>query len=119
MERADLDLLVAGNINDVNMVEGEMKELSETEMVEAIKVAHEAIIAQCKAQLEFVEMLGGVTKQEYSHEVHDEDLRLKLKLKHMIKCYDIAAEGNPNKKVRAEAFKAIRKHLMKLFAKKN
>ena len=53
------------------MVEGEMNEVSETEMVEAIKFAHEAIKIQCQAQLELREMTGNVAKRDYSHETHD------------------------------------------------
>ena len=116
IERADLDLIVAGNANDVNMVEGEMAELSETEMVEAIKKAHEAIKVQCQAQLDLAEMIGGVTKQEYSHETHDEDLRAKVKAETYDKVYAVAAKGNPNKKERGENFKAIREEFKEGFS---
>ncbi|NNM15210.1 MAG: polyribonucleotide nucleotidyltransferase [Bacteroidia bacterium] len=115
MERADLDLIVAGNANDVNMVEGEMAELSESEMVEAIKKAHEAIKVQCAAQLELAEMIGGVTKQEYEHEIHDEELRAKVKAETYDKVYEVAKTGNPNKKERGENFKAIRETFKEQF----
>lgn len=63
MESADIDLIVAGSMKDVVMVEGEMNEVSEAEMVEAIKFAHEAIKLQCQAQLELREMTGNVAKE--------------------------------------------------------
>ena len=77
MEKADIDLIVAGTAKDILMVEGEMKEVSEKEMAEAIGFAHEAIKGQCQAQIELAEILG-VTKREYSHETHDEELREKV-----------------------------------------
>jgi polyribonucleotide nucleotidyltransferase len=59
LENADIDLMVAGTEKDLNMVEGEMGEITEEDMVKAMRFAHEAIIAQCKAQWELCEMLGG------------------------------------------------------------
>ncbi len=104
---ADIDLLVAGSMKDVVMVEGEMKEVSETEMVEAIKFGHEAIKLQCQAQLDLREMTGNVAKREYSHEVHDEDLRARVREATYQKAYDFAATANPNKNARREGFDAI------------
>ena len=104
---ADIDLLVAGSMKDVVMVEGEMNEVSETEMVEAIKFAHEAIKLQCQAQLELREMTGNVAKREYSHETHDETLRAKVREATYQKVYDFAALGNGNKNARREGFDAI------------
>ena len=107
IERADIDLIVAGTAADILMVEGEMKEVSEVEMAEAIKVGHDAIKEQCKAQLELAEMIGGVTKIEYSHEKHDEDLRAKVKAATYDKAYAAAKLGNPNKNERKAAFSAV------------
>lgn len=106
-ERADIDMIVAGSMKDVVMVEGEMSEISEEEMVEAIKFAHEAIKLQCQAQLEFREMTGNVAKREYVHEIHDEELRAQVREATYQKVYDFAAKGNDNKNARREGFDAI------------
>lgn len=107
MERADIDLLVAGNANDVVMVEGEMSEVSEEDMLAAIKVAHEAIKLQCKAQLELREMTGNRAKREYSHETHDLELKEKVKKATYDKVYGVAKSAL-GKNARSEAFKAIK-----------
>ena len=107
IERADIDLIVAGTSADILMVEGEMNEVSEVEMAEAIKYAHDAIKDQCKAQLEFAGMIGNVTKIEYNHETHDEELREKVKAATYQKAYEVAKRGNPNKQQRKEAFAAV------------
>ena len=106
-ERADIDMIVAGSMKDVVMVEGEMNEISEEEMVEAIKFGHEAIKLQCQAQLELREMVGSIPKREYSHEVHDEELRAKVREATYQKVYDFAAKGNDNKSMRRDGFNAI------------
>lgn len=108
VERADIDLIVAGSMKDIVMVEGEMSEVSEEEMVEAIKFAHEAVKLQCQAQLDLREMTGNVAKREYCHETHDEELRAKVREATYQKVYDFAATGNANKHARAEGFEAIR-----------
>jgi polyribonucleotide nucleotidyltransferase len=105
--RADIDLIVAGSMKDVVMVEGEMNEVSETDMVEAIKFAHEAIRLQCQAQLELREMTGNKAKREYVHETHDEELRAKVREATYQKIYDLAARGNDNKSARREGFDMI------------
>ena len=79
MENADIDLIVAGTEHDINMVEGEMKEITEKDMVDALRFAHEAIKQQCKAQLELCEMLGGrKPTRVYNHERHDEALEKQI-----------------------------------------
>jgi polyribonucleotide nucleotidyltransferase len=107
-EKADIDIIVAGSMKDVVMVEGEMSEVSEEEMVEAIKFGHEAIKAQCQAQLEFREMSGSTPKREYNHETHDEELRARVREATYQQTYDFAAQGNDNKSARREGFSAIR-----------
>jgi len=72
LERADIDMIVSGTINDINMVEGEMSEVSEADMLAAMQFAHDHIKIQCAKQLELVEMAGGRKVREYSHEVNDE-----------------------------------------------
>ena len=71
--------MVAATIDNIMMVEGEMNEVQESEMLEAIKVAHEAIKVQCKAQLELSEACGKLVKREYCHEVNDDELRKERK----------------------------------------
>ena len=106
MATADIDLIVAGTLKDILMVEGEMKEVSEKEMAEAIGFAHEAIKVQCQAQIELAEMLG-VTKRNYSHETHDEELREKVWKETYDKVYAVARRCNPDKHARKVAFKEV------------
>ncbi len=109
MEEADLELMVAASEDNIMMVEGEMKEVSEAVMLEAIKTAHEAIKIQCRAQNELAAMVGkSQSKREYCHETNDEDLKKQVNEATYQKCYDIALQGNPDKNARSEAFKAIR-----------
>ena len=68
LEKADIDLIVAATLDNIMMVEGEMREVSETEMLEAIKIAHEAIKPQCQVQLELMEAVGKTEKRTYCHE---------------------------------------------------
>jgi polyribonucleotide nucleotidyltransferase len=104
---ADLDMIVAGTASNILMVEGEMDEVSEHVMMDAMKAAHEAIKIQCQAQQELAEQLG-VTKREYQHEVHDEDLRKEIFDKYYDQMYAIYAQGIPNKEERKEQFKSIK-----------
>jgi polyribonucleotide nucleotidyltransferase len=91
------------------MVEGEMKEVSESVMLEAIKAAHEAIKIQCRAQNELAAMVEKAqTKREYCHETNDDELKKQVKEATYQKCYDLASQGNPDKNARSEAFKAVR-----------
>ena len=105
LKDATLDILVAGNMKDLNMVEGEMKEQSEEEMIEALKLAHQAIKEQCQAQLDFV-ALAGNEKREYEHPVEDEDLFTEMEKLFVPKINDIFALFLP-KKERSTQFKAI------------
>lgn len=104
---ADLDMIVAGTASNILMVEGEMEEVSEHVMMDAMKAAHEAIKIQCQAQQEMAEQLG-VTKREYQHETHDEELRKEIFDKYYDQMYAIYAEGLPNKEERKEQFKSIK-----------
>src|SRR4030042_5413324 len=70
LSKSDVDIIVAATIENIVMVEGEMSEVSEEDMLEALKFAHEAIKLQCKAQLELMEEAGKTQKRVYSHEVH-------------------------------------------------
>lgn len=106
MENADIDLIVSGTLDTLNMVEGEMSEVSEAEMVEAIKVAHEAIKKQCQFQLDFREASEAPEIREYSHEESDEELAQKIHEKFYQSLYDIAAQGT-DKQQRSEQFSAL------------
>lgn len=112
MEQADIDLMVGASADSVAMVEGEMSEVSEAEMIEAIKIAHEAIKVQCAAQLELAAKIEKATpKREYCHETHDEDLRAKVKKETYDAVYAVAKEGL-GKDERSIKFKAIKEEFI-------
>ncbi len=113
LEEADLDLMVAATKDNINMVEGEMKEVSEEVMLNALKFAHEAIRKQCDAQLELADMVDKANpKREYSHETHDEELRAAVHEATYQKSYDVAMMGNDDKHARKEAFDKIMEDFM-------
>lgn len=103
--KADIDLIVSGTIDTLNMVEGEMKEVSEADMLAALKLAHEAIKRLCEAQLELAEMVGAQEKRTYDHETNDEALREKIHNLFYDKIYETAAQQT-SKKERSEKFDA-------------
>jgi polyribonucleotide nucleotidyltransferase len=104
---AKLELIVAGSADNITMVEGECKEVQEAEMLEAIKVAHEAIKIQCAAQLELAQEVGATEKRTYDHENHDLPLYDMIKAACYDQCYAVAKEGIANKEIRKEKFGAI------------
>jgi polyribonucleotide nucleotidyltransferase len=107
IERADLDLIVAATMDNIMMVEGEMKEVSEDDIIDALQVAHEAIKVQCQAQLDLVAMLPEpVTTREYTQAENDEELKDLMQQQLFEKVYQIAARCNPVKLERKEAFAA-------------
>lgn len=106
LERADIDMMVGATLDNIMMVEGEMQEVQESEMLEAIKVAHEAIKQQCQAQLELSAACGKLEKRTYCHEENDEDLRQDVKEQCYAKAYAVATSGT-DKHSRAEAFAKI------------
>jgi len=113
LENADLELMVAATMNNINMVEGEMKEISEAEMLEALKFAHDAIKEQCKVQLALAEMVEKAKKKrEYSHERNEEELKTAVHKATYQPCYDVALSGNDDKHQRSEQFEAIRDGFM-------
>ena len=107
LERADMELMVGATYDNIMMVEGEMSEVSEADLLGALKAAHEAIKEQCKAQMELAEMAGATVKREYCHEVNDEDLRKDVHDKCYDKAYAVAKTGSADKHWRIEAFDAI------------
>ncbi|MEE4198843.1 MAG: polyribonucleotide nucleotidyltransferase [Bacteroidales bacterium] len=106
LERADIDIMVAATLENVMMVEGEMNEVSEAEMLEAIKFAHEAIKMQCMAQLELAKEINQA-KRVYEHETNDEALRERMKKELYDEVYQ-AAKSNKGKHERTEAFDQIK-----------
>lgn len=106
LERADIDLMVAATLDNIMMVEGEMEEVQEEEMLEAIKVAHEAIKVQCQAQLELSEAVGKMVKREYPAEAQDEELRERMQRELYDKIYKVATAGT-DKHARGDTFEAI------------
>lgn len=106
LANADIDLIISGSIDTLNMVEGEMKEVSEAEMLEAIALGHEAIKIQCQAQLDLAEMVGATEKREYNHEEHDAELEAKIHDLFYQKAYDIAA-AQSDKQERSEKFASL------------
>ena len=110
--KADLDLIVAASIENILMVEGESKEVSEEDMLEALKLAHAAIIDQCKVQLELTEATGKTQKRTYNHEVKDEAFKAELHKLLYDKVYAVAFQQNANKKVRSENFGKILEEYM-------
>lgn len=106
LEKADMELMVGATYDNIMMVEGEMNEVSEAELLAALKAAHDAIKVQCKAQLELAEAVGAV-KREYCHEVNDEALRADVHEKCYDKAYAVAKAGCADKHWRADSFEAI------------
>ncbi|MDT8887322.1 polyribonucleotide nucleotidyltransferase [Aquirufa regiilacus] len=104
---ASLELIVAANANDILMVEGEGDEVSETEMLEALRIAHDAIKLQCQALNELTIACGKTEKRTYSHESHNEELRAELWKNYYEKYLTVAKQANPKKDERKAAFKAI------------
>ena len=107
LRTADMDIMVGATIDNIMMVEGEMQEVQEADLLEALKVAHQAIKVQCQAQIELAEMAGKTVKREYCHEVNDEDLRRDVREKTYAKAYACAASCNTDKHSREANFKAI------------
>ncbi|TAH27355.1 MAG: polyribonucleotide nucleotidyltransferase [Cytophagales bacterium] len=106
--KADLDIMVGASIDNILMVEGEMNEVSEQELLEALKVAHEAIKIQCQALIELGIEAGKTTKRTYNHERNDEALKEKLNSLLYDQVYQVAAQKNANKNERAKNFKAVK-----------
>ncbi len=105
--KADLDFIVAASIENILMVEGECKEISENDMLEALKLAHEAIKAQCQLQIELTQAVGKTQKRTYEHEVKDENFRVELHKLLYDKVYAVARKQLTSKHDRSELFGQI------------
>jgi polyribonucleotide nucleotidyltransferase len=119
LKDSDIDLMVAATYDNILMVEGEMKEVSEEEMLEALKIAHDAIKIHCKAQMEFAQELGTTVKREYCHEVNDEDLRKKVWDETYNKCYQAAKSSTADKHKRIDTFEAIITEFLSQYTEEN
>ena len=107
LENADLDIMVGATIDNIMMVEGEMNEVSEAELLDAIKFAHEEIKKQCLVQIELTEAVGKTVKRTYCHEENDEELRKQVWDACYKPAYEVAASQNPNKHERMDAFETV------------
>jgi polyribonucleotide nucleotidyltransferase len=109
MAASDIDCMIAGTIDNIVMLEGEMLEISEEEMVEIIKIAHESIKAQCQFQLDLAAELPNTSpKREYLHEDHNEDVKEKVMAFAYDKCRAVAKQGLASKEKRSELFGAVK-----------
>lgn len=108
LKNADLDIMVGATYDNILMVEGEMDEVSEEEMLEAIKFAHDAIKPMCAVQKELEKECGAVEKREYSHEENDEDLKARIWKELKKDCEKVAASSDNDKHARSEAFAKIK-----------
>jgi polyribonucleotide nucleotidyltransferase len=106
MKDADMDLMVGATKDNIMMVEGEMKEVQESDLIAALKVAHEAIKPMCELQDELAKELGTDTKREYDDEQNDEDLRQQIKDELYQSVYDVNRQAL-EKHARHEAFDKI------------
>ncbi len=116
MKSADMDIMVGASKDNIMMVEGEMNEVSEQDLLQALKVAQEAIRPMCVLQEELMKELGTDVKREYCHEVNDEELREQLHKETYDKCYAIAEAGDHDKKAREEAFDKIKTDFEEAYA---
>ena len=107
LEKADMELMVGATYDNIMMVEGEMNEVSEADLLAALRAAHDAIKVQCKAQMELAEEVGSTVKREYCHETNDEELRKDVHDKCYDKAYAIAKTGSADKHWRQESFDKI------------
>ena len=107
LEKADMDIMVGATIDNIMMVEGEMNEVSEAELLDAIKFAHEEIKKQCLVQIELTEAVGKTVKRTYCHEENDEELRKQVWDACSKPAYEVAASQNPNKHERMDAFETV------------
>ena len=111
MKRSDIELMVAATEENIMMVEGEMKEVSEHDMLEAIKFAHEEIKKHCRVQKELIKELGNDVKRDYPHAEEDEDLRKAVHEFCYDKCYALAKSAKP-KHEREDGFAQIKEEFL-------
>lgn len=108
MKEADMDIMVGATKENIMMVEGEMDEVSEQDLINALKAAHDAIKPMCEIQEELAKGLGTDVKREYCDEVNDEELREQVKKETYDACYAQAQSGDNDKKHREEVYDKIK-----------
>jgi len=108
IKQASMEIIVGATYDNITMVEGEMNEIDESELVDALNIAHEAIKKQCQVQKELTEAVGKTVKREYNHENNDPELKDKLFKLFYDRVYAVAQQRLTDKKERKEAFKAIK-----------
>ncbi len=118
LESADIDIVVAATIDNILMVEGEMLEVQEADMLEAIKVAHEEIKKHCQVQLDLAKELG-VEKRTYCHEENDDELKEKVYKETYDKAYAVAMKQNPSKHGRSEDFGKIKEEFLAQYSEED
>jgi len=118
LKKADIDIMVGASYDNIMMVEGEMNEVSEAEMLEAIKIAHDAIKVHCKIQEELAAEVGKI-KREYCHEVNDEAIRQKVNADLYQKCYVHANLQQADKHKRSDGFKTILNEYLEAYKSEN
>ena len=116
LKEADMDIMVGATEENIMMVEGEMDEVPESALLEALKVAHEAIKPMCQLQKELSKELGTDVKREYDDEVNDEELRQQVKNECYKPAYAIAEAGDHDKHQREDAFTEIREGFKERYA---
>ena len=112
---SDMDMVVGASEDSVMMVEGEMKECSENEMIDAIKIAHDAIKNQIKAQFNLVKKAGAKETREYELEENDDELYQQILKKAYQKCYDIAKKGT-KKEERSKSFNELKDEIIEKYS---
>ena len=115
LKEADMDLMVGATEENIMMVEGEMKEVQEKDLLEALKAAHAAIKPQCQLQKELMKELGKDVKREYCHEVNDDELKADVQAKCYQPAYDVTKQAL-EKHARTEAFEKIREDYKEAYA---
>lgn len=118
LKEADIDIMVAATIDNIMMVEGEMKEVAEKDMLDAIKFAHEEIKKQCQTQIELMKEVGKTQKRAYCHEKQDEELRAAIHKFCYDKCYAIAKSGT-SKHERSDSFDALKLEFISTLSKED
>ncbi len=112
MKNADMDIMVGATKDNIMMVEGEMDEVSEQDLIGALKAAHEAIKPMCVLQEELSKELGTDVKREYDDEINDEELRQQVREQTYDKCYAEAQSGDADKKHREETYDNIKQEFV-------
>ena len=116
LKQADMDIMVGATEENIMMVEGEMKEVSEQDLLQALKAAHEAIKPMCRLQKELSKELGTDVKREYCHEINDEDLRKACRKACYDKAYALSASSLADKHAREDGFEKIREDFKESYA---